>query len=76
MKKNKLKLGWFTTSRGKTSLKIFKYIYSAIENKELNIELKFVFVKASKVKLIRSPILTKLVSVLTVILTLSPANKL
>jgi phosphoribosylglycinamide formyltransferase-1 len=44
MTNNKLNLGWFATSRGKTSLKIFKYIYSAITKKELNIDLKFVFI--------------------------------
>ncbi len=41
---SKLKLGWFSTSKGKTSIKIFKNIYTAIKNKELNIELKFVFI--------------------------------
>ncbi len=40
----KLKLGWFATSRGTTSLKIFNYIYNAIKNNELNAEIKFVFI--------------------------------
>ncbi len=39
----KLKLGWFATSRGQTSLKIFNYIYNAIKNNELNAEIQFVF---------------------------------
>lgn len=41
---NKLKIGWFATSRGTTSLKIFNYIYDAIKNNELNAEIKFVFI--------------------------------
>ncbi|MFQ3676138.1 MAG: formyltransferase family protein [Endomicrobiia bacterium] len=41
---NKLKLGWFSTSRGGTSLKIFKYIQNLIEKNELNVEIKFVFI--------------------------------
>jgi phosphoribosylglycinamide formyltransferase-1 len=39
-----LKLGWFATSRGTTSLKIFNYIYDAIKSGELNAEIKFVFI--------------------------------
>ncbi len=41
---SKLKLGWFATSRGTTSLKIFNYIYDAIKSGELNAEIKFVFI--------------------------------
>jgi phosphoribosylglycinamide formyltransferase-1 len=40
----KLQLGWFATSRGTTSLKIFNYIYDAIKTNELNAEIKFVFI--------------------------------
>lgn len=40
----KLSLGWFATSRGTTSLKIFNYIYDAIQTKELNAEINFVFI--------------------------------
>jgi len=40
----KLQIGWFATSRGTTSLKIFNYIYDAIKNNELNAEIKFVFI--------------------------------
>ena len=40
----KLQLGWFATSRGITSLKIFNYIYDAIKTNELNAEIKFVFI--------------------------------
>ncbi len=40
----KLSLGWFATSRGTTSLKIFNYIYDSINSGELNAEIKFVFV--------------------------------
>jgi folate-dependent phosphoribosylglycinamide formyltransferase PurN len=40
----KLQLGWFATSRGTTSLKIFNYIYNAIRTNELNAEIKFVFI--------------------------------
>ncbi len=40
---DKLKLGWFATSRGETSLKIFNYVYNAIISGELNAEIKFVF---------------------------------
>ena len=36
MKDTQLKLGWFSTSRGETSLKIFKYIQTLIERKKLN----------------------------------------
>lgn len=43
MKKN-LSLGWFATSRGTTSLKIFNYIYDAIQNGELNAKIEFVFI--------------------------------
>lgn len=42
--KEKLSLGWFATSRGTTSLKIFSYIYDAIKSGELNAEIKFVFI--------------------------------
>ncbi len=41
---SKLKLGWFATSRGTTSLKIFNYIYDAIKSGELNADIKFVFI--------------------------------
>ena len=41
---SKLKLGWFATSRGTTSLKIFNYIYDAIKLGELNACIKFVFI--------------------------------
>jgi phosphoribosylglycinamide formyltransferase-1 len=41
---SKLKLGWFATSRGTTSLKIFNYIYDAIKSGELNACIKFVFI--------------------------------
>lgn len=44
MNNKKLYLGWFATSRGQTSLKIFNFIYEAIKNGELNAEIKFVFV--------------------------------
>lgn len=48
MKHTKLKLGWFATSRGTTSLKIFNFIYEAIKKGELNAEIKFVFVNREK----------------------------
>ncbi|MCS7227813.1 MAG: hypothetical protein NZ839_02470 [Endomicrobia bacterium] len=44
MNQNKLTLGWFATSRGTTSLKIFNFIYDAIKTGELNAEIQFVFV--------------------------------
>ncbi|MCS7151602.1 MAG: hypothetical protein NZ928_04360 [Endomicrobia bacterium] len=40
----KLSIGWFATSRGTTSLKIFNYIYDAISKGKLKAEIKFVFI--------------------------------
>lgn len=40
----KLRIGWFATSRGTTSLKIFNYIYEDIKNNKLNANIKFVFI--------------------------------
>lgn len=42
--KKELSLGWFATSRGTTSLKIFNYIYDAIQKGELNAKIQFVFI--------------------------------
>ncbi len=39
-----LSLGWFATSRGTTSLKIFNYIYDAINKGEINASIKFIFI--------------------------------
>ncbi len=43
-KKDKMSLGWFATSRGTTSLKIFNYIYDAIKKGEINASIDFVFI--------------------------------
>ncbi|MEN3013886.1 MAG: formyltransferase family protein [Endomicrobiia bacterium] len=40
----KLPIGWFATSRGTTSLKIFNYIYEDIKSNKLPLEIKFVFI--------------------------------
>ncbi|MCS7230951.1 MAG: formyltransferase family protein [Elusimicrobiota bacterium] len=41
---SKLSIGWFATSRGTTSLKIFNYIYEDIKANKLNVDIKFVFI--------------------------------
>ncbi|MFN3550898.1 MAG: phosphoribosylglycinamide formyltransferase [Endomicrobiia bacterium] len=58
----KLSLGWFATSRGSTSLKIFNYIYDSINSGELNAEIKFVFINRELKEQENSDIFIKTVS--------------